>query len=125
MFKYYVLALKRYVDFKGRSSRPEYWWFVLANFIISILLGVVSAALSVAWIGDVYTLVLFVPSVAIAVRRLRDSGHSGWNYLWLILPWAGTLLAQQMGFMWITLICAILGLFGAIRVLVLLCMPTK
>jgi uncharacterized membrane protein YhaH (DUF805 family) len=85
-------ALSRYATFSGRASRPEFWWFVLALWIV----GVIAQFLDWLLFGraiDVYELdggpisfllVLFVllPGIALAVRRLHDSGRSGW---WLLL----------------------------------------
>ena len=81
------LAFTHYADFKGRSRRSEYWWFTLFNIIVS---GVISAILpDLAWI---WSLVVLVPGLAIAVRRLHDAGKSGWFYLWMLLPLAGPII---------------------------------
>lgn len=81
------LAFTHYADFKGRSRRSEYWWFFLFDTIVS---GVISAILpDLAWI---WSLVVLVPGLAIAVRRLHDAGKSGWFYLWMLLPLAGSII---------------------------------
>ena len=87
---------QRYTDFQGRSSRAEYWWVWLMNFGIMFGLGVIGAMLS---LGDpeagvplvvmiplsLYFLAIFVPSLALLVRRLHDIDKSGWLVLPLVL----------------------------------------
>ena len=86
--------------FKGTSSRPEYWYFVLFSVLLSIVLGTVEA---LVWppvqtedvmealqqptpLSNVAALVLLVPSLAVTSRRIRDAGWSG-KWLWaLLLP---------------------------------------
>jgi len=82
----------RYVDFRTRSNRPQFWWWVLWSLIISIGAGVVDALISVGdveLVGVVTSLAMFLPSIAIAVRRLHDTGRSGWWYLLIFLPVVG------------------------------------
>lgn len=67
-------VLKNYVNFKGRDNRPEFWWFVLANFIVSAVLSV----LTLDALGNLWSLATFLPSIAAATRRLHDTGRSGW-----------------------------------------------
>lgn len=98
MFNYYVSALKNYAVFKGAASRPEYWWFALVNFLIMLALSLLGLDL----VYLIYAIAVFVPSLAICVRRLHDMGLSGWHCLWGLLP-----------------------VVGPIVLLVLLCMPTK
>lgn len=86
---WYLAALKKYAVFTGRSRRKEYWSFFLINVLIAMVLGFISGATgAVDEFGDsaistIFTLVIFVPSVAVGVRRMHDIGRSGW---WIILP---------------------------------------
>ena len=64
-----------YFTFSGRASRPEYWWWVLFTALVAII------PLSI--------LATFIPSLALASRRLHDIGKSGW---WQILPLGGLIL---------------------------------
>ncbi len=84
----FVDVLKKYGDFKTRSNRAEFWIFVLVNFIISILLGMVQFKVFF-YLGIIYSLVVLVPGLAVSVRRLHDIGKSGWNLLWAFLPIIG------------------------------------
>lgn len=72
-------AIKRFfngfVQFKGRSSIREYWFAVLFLFIANIIFGLIP------FIGLVWPFVVFLPSIAVSVRRLHDSNRSGWWYL--------------------------------------------
>jgi uncharacterized membrane protein YhaH (DUF805 family) len=70
-------AFSKYATFTGRASRSEYWWFALFNFIVSLVLSVLFAPLSV-----LYSLATLIPAIAIGVRRLHDIGRSGW---WLLI----------------------------------------
>ena len=86
-------GFKRYVDFQGRSSRSEYWYWVLFSAIIGFVLGFfkglfigldhgpnpVSTAITV--LQALFELAIVLPSLGLAVRRLHDTNRSGWWYL--------------------------------------------
>lgn len=76
-FRAIASGITKYATFEGRASRSEYWYWVLFYVICYFLtLGIGS-------------IVFFIPSVAIAVRRLHDVGKSGWWYLLAIIPLFG------------------------------------
>ena len=81
------LFFARYTDFKGRSRRSEYWWATLGIGILGYVIGSVLPDLSWIW-----TLAVLVPSIAMCVRRLHDTGRSGWYYLFILLPVVGQIL---------------------------------
>lgn len=94
--RWYIDAIMNYVNFKGRSRRRAYWMFVLMNFIIMVLLTLVDAAFSIdigifgmGLISTVYYIFIFLPSLALSVRRLHDTGRSGWWVLISLIPVAG------------------------------------
>ena len=95
-----TLPLKRYAEFSGRSRRKEYWMFVLFIIAVSVGIGIVEAILGLsATIGDAYgpisllfLLAIFVPSLAVQVRRFHDQGRSGWFVLLNFIPFIGTLI---------------------------------
>lgn len=66
-------CLQKYADFKGTAQRPEFWWFVLFTFIAS---GILNQIHPIA--GSIFSLATFLPSIAVATRRLHDLGKSGW-----------------------------------------------
>lgn len=88
---HYLSVLKKYAVFSGRSRRAEYWYFVLFNFIIMIVLGVIGAMAGnkFNFLGGVYGLAVLIPGIAVAVRRLHDTGKSGWMLLIALIPLIG------------------------------------
>jgi uncharacterized membrane protein YhaH (DUF805 family) len=93
---WYLQALKKYADFSGRARRREYWFFVLFNIIICVVLsvcdvfvGTYSAAASVGILSGIYTLAVLIPGIAVTVRRLHDTGRSGWWILIALVPIVG------------------------------------
>jgi uncharacterized membrane protein YhaH (DUF805 family) len=80
--KWFLMALKKYADFNGRSRRSEYWYFTLFFAIIYIILFVLT--LQVTAIGIlllIFALGMLVPSIAVSIRRMHDVGKSGWYCL--------------------------------------------
>ena len=89
MIDAYKKFWKGYVDFTGRSTRPEYWWPILCHFLVlvlipctfllikSVLNSETGGALSTTFAGlmVVYYIAILLPSLAIQVRRLRDGGY--------------------------------------------------
>lgn len=73
---YYVKVLKNYTGFEGRASRSEYWYFVLFNTIISLIMGGIHE-----WLGSIYGLAVLVPTIAVLIRRMHDVGKNGWYCL--------------------------------------------
>jgi uncharacterized membrane protein YhaH (DUF805 family) len=77
-------CLTKYADFNGRAARPEYWWFMLALLVVSIILNMVSSTL-----GMLFSLATLVPSLSAGARRMHDIGKSGWLQLIWIIPLLG------------------------------------
>jgi uncharacterized membrane protein YhaH (DUF805 family) len=98
--KWYVQVWKKYAVFSGRAHRTEYWMFVLFNLIISFGLGLIEGILGEATNTDqsvlstIYSLAILVPSIAVGVRRMHDTDHSGW---WIIVPIANLIFAATKG----------------------------
>lgn len=78
---YKKVVFENYANFNGRAGRAEYWWFILANLIISVVLGFIFGALKMPLITNIYSLAVLLPSIGVAVRRVHDSGKSGWFVL--------------------------------------------
>ncbi|MEP3207621.1 MAG: DUF805 domain-containing protein [Maribacter sp.] len=95
--KWYLKVLKQYADFNGRARRQEYWMFALFNIVIIIALAFLSGMLGSATNSEdlmslpvlLYYLVIIIPSIAVAVRRLHDQNKSGWYYLVTFIPFIG------------------------------------
>ncbi|MCI1220543.1 DUF805 domain-containing protein [Bifidobacterium tibiigranuli] len=77
---------QKYIVFKGRASKSEFWWVVLGCAIVSMVLGGYNGVngTRMSWLSDLWNLAIFIPSLAIFVRRLHDSNKSGW---WAALPY--------------------------------------
>ena len=103
MIDAYKKFWKGYVDFTGRSTRPDFWWPILCHFLVlvlipctfllikSVLNSETGGALSTTFAGlmVVYYIAILLPSLAIQVRRLRDGGYH-WALLFLhLVPFFG------------------------------------
>ena len=95
---WYIQALKRLADFKGRSRSKEYWMFALFNVLFSIITTIIDNAFGtdsfVYYLGVfslLYGLFVFIPFLAVSVRRLHDTGKTGWMLLIAIIPILGAL----------------------------------
>ena len=74
--------LTKYAQFSGRSRRSEYWLFTLINNIFCYI----------PFVGWVWALAVLIPGMAVFCRRMHDTGRSGWNWLWILLPIAGPII---------------------------------
>ena len=112
------LPLKRYAEFSGRSRRMEYWMFqlfmVLVYFAMMVLMMVVGggalmsgadpnammaaggAAMIIMGLYFLFALVMFIPNLAVSVRRLHDTNRSGW---WILAPILGYVIMAIGGVM--------------------------
>ena len=93
---YYIDVLKKYAVFDGRATRREYWMFVLWNFIISVVVGIVMSILTAVTNSSFFVLLVWVyilgvmlPSLGVSVRRLHDTSRSGWWLLISLIPLIG------------------------------------
>jgi uncharacterized membrane protein YhaH (DUF805 family) len=88
-----LVVLQRYAKFDGRAGRAEFWWYVLANFIVLIALSILAGAADIFWIlYVVYGIGTFIPSLAVAIRRLHDTDKSGWFILLGLIPLVGFII---------------------------------
>jgi uncharacterized membrane protein YhaH (DUF805 family) len=123
--------LERYADFVGRASRAEYWWFALAMLVVFIVISIIESMTGLkGMIGGVYgplTLLLWlgtiVPSLSVGVRRLHDTGRSGW-WMLLLVPYLASavlaLIALNAGNMTGLGSAGLLGILGLVCVIALL-----
>ena len=97
-FEYFKKCFRQYADFKGRAHRAEYWYFVLYGWLVSLAATFVDALTfgvgddGLGLLGAIYSLVVFVPSLAVGVRRMHDTGRSGWTLLLGLIPVIGWVL---------------------------------
>jgi uncharacterized membrane protein YhaH (DUF805 family) len=86
---YYLDVIKKYVVFQGRAARKEYWMFALFNGIINLLLMLLGALVSFPFLSFIYGLAVLLPSLALASRRLHDTGRTAWWILIVLIPILG------------------------------------
>lgn len=91
--------LHKYATFRGRARRQEYWYFALYYFLIyvglllvDVLTGTFSMETEMGFLSGVFLLATLVPTVALAVRRLHDTGRSGWWLLLSVVPLLGAIV---------------------------------
>ena len=96
---WFLIALKKYATFSGRAQRAEYWYFVLFYILIFIGLSILdgmtgsfSEAAGMGFLGGIFSLALLLPSIAVGVRRLHDTGRSGWWLLLALIPLIGAIV---------------------------------
>ena len=84
--KWFIKCLRLYAVFKGRARRSEYWYFLLFNTAFGNMASLLDRLLTrsgrFGWIYTAYALVMLLPSLAVCVRRLHDTGRSGWQLMW-------------------------------------------
>jgi uncharacterized membrane protein YhaH (DUF805 family) len=95
---YYLKVLQNYATFSGRARRSEYWYFLLFNIIFGIgamlldnVFGIGMQGFGYGPIYCLYALVVFIPSLAVSVRRLHDVGKSGWFFFIVLIPLIGAI----------------------------------
>lgn len=91
------ICFRKYATLTGRASRSEYWWWVLFYVLVVFVVGLVGSAgdaasdglyvlLGIAWLA------LFIPTLAVFVRRLHDTGRSGWWWFIGLVPLVGSIV---------------------------------
>ena len=95
---WYLKVLKQYADFKGRARRSEYWMFTLFNVIFGVVAIILDNVLGIAFpfVGYgplylLYILSMFIPGLAVLVRRLHDIGKSGFMFFIVLIPIVGVI----------------------------------
>lgn len=85
--------LKKYVVFRGRASRSEFWWWVLAAFGINIVLDILNTATDekLGFLATIWGLATLIPTLALSVRRLHDTNKPGWWVAISISRWLSAL----------------------------------
>lgn len=86
------MALQQnYCNFTGRSSRSEYWWFMLFSFIVSAVINMIFGRHGM-WIGYIVGLAFLLPTLGLSWRRMHDIGKSGAWWFINFIPLVGTIL---------------------------------
>ncbi len=89
---WYLQVLKKYVVFSGRARRKEYWYFALFSIIISIVLSVIDNLIGFYVLASLYSLAVLLPSIGVSIRRLHDTGRTGWWIFIGLIPLIGTVI---------------------------------
>lgn len=97
--KWYLKVLKQYADFNGRARRTEYWMYLLFNIIFLFAAAILDNILGLkfspeipyGFIYMIYALAVFIPGLAVTVRRLHDVDKSGWFVLIAFIPLVGAI----------------------------------
>ncbi|MEU0401154.1 DUF805 domain-containing protein [Streptomyces sp. NPDC006197] len=90
---WYLEVLKKYAVFNGRARRQEFWMFYLFNVIAVIVLAIVDSALGIyPALTGIYALAVFLPYLGVSIRRLHDTGRSGWWLLIGLVPLVGGII---------------------------------
>jgi uncharacterized membrane protein YhaH (DUF805 family) len=91
-------VFRKYGTFSGTASRPEFWWFTLFSVIAHLALNSLNifTAHGTVYLGaslsGMFGFLVFVPTLAVTVRRLHDTGRRWTNLFWLLLPIAGLII---------------------------------
>jgi uncharacterized membrane protein YhaH (DUF805 family) len=91
-------VFRKYAEFEGRATRPEFWWFILFAALVNSALGALNVLTPDGVIGigsslsSVWAIATLVPTLAVAVRRLRDAGRRWVELFWLLVPIAGLIV---------------------------------
>ncbi|RCU49156.1 MULTISPECIES: DUF805 domain-containing protein [Corallincola] len=89
---WFLAALKKYATFAGRARRCEYWYFALFYLLTVIVAVVIDAVIGIPIFTVVTMLGLIIPSISVTVRRLHDTGRSGWWYWIVLVPMVGGII---------------------------------
>ena len=80
----------KYAVFSGRARRKEYWMFVLFYFLIAIAIGIIDKVIGGQGVlGVLFGLAMLLPGLGVTVRRLHDTGRTGWWVLIVLFPLIG------------------------------------
>jgi uncharacterized membrane protein YhaH (DUF805 family) len=94
--EWFLKVLRQYADFEGRARRTEYWMFGLFNTIFSFVISLVAVIImlitdkiSILSLSYLYMFAVMIPSLAVTVRRLHDTGRSAWFLFVSLIPFVG------------------------------------
>ena len=95
------VLLNKYATFSGRARRSEYWWWYLFVTIVFLVASVIDQAIGFTysdltlgggWLATIAAIVFLVPNLAVGVRRLHDTGRTGWWLLIGLVPLIGVIV---------------------------------
>lgn len=86
-----TIVTRKYICFSGRAGRAEYWMWVISVSILSSILGLLPGKLG-CLLSNILLVAIALPTLGAAVRRMHDTGRSGWVILLNIIPIIGNLI---------------------------------
>tara|TARA_R110001592_G_scaffold2696_5_gene15383 strand:+ start:1135 stop:1497 length:363 start_codon:yes stop_codon:yes gene_type:complete len=92
--KWYFKALSQYFNFTGRARRKEFWVFTFSNLFMYWVLSILDHYLYTDYFtltSYVFSAFILMPTITVVLRRLHDSGKTGWNILLILIPFIGWL----------------------------------
>lgn len=89
---YFTGPLSKYADFSGRARRKEYWMFYLTYIVAMVVASVVDSIIGFPALTIVLVLGMIIPCLSLTVRRLHDTGRSGWMFFISMVPVVGGLI---------------------------------
>lgn len=81
-------GFRNYINFKGRASRAQYWWWTLFSVIVNFALP------SDGGLNSIASAVILLPTIAITIRRMHDTDHVGW---WMLFPIVNIVFSLRRG----------------------------
>lgn len=102
--KWYFRAIYKYFNFSGRARREEFWVFMIFNLLVIYLVSIINTYFNTEYLsiaGYIFSVLVFIPSVAVLLRRLHDTGKNGWNMLLILIP--------IIGWIWLLMLLVMLG----------------
>ena len=91
--EYFFDGFRKYAEFAGRTTRKEYWMFMLFYTVIYMVLLIIDRTMGVFFFTAIFSVISLVPSISITARRLHDTGRSGWwQLIAVFLPLLGLLI---------------------------------
>ena len=88
-------VFSNFLNFRGRARRSEFWYFFLFVFVVSFILGVIQILIwgqDANYLTGIFSLIILIPNIAVSIRRLHDTGRSGFWYLIGFIPIIGTII---------------------------------
>ena len=86
------LFFSNYVNFKGRSTRSEYWYATLFTFLVSLVLTGLCKLIGNDILTYIFSLATLLPGLSVSFRRLHDTGRSAWWLLLCLIPLVGAII---------------------------------
>ena len=82
--EYFISVLKNeYITYNGRATRSKFWYFVLFNFICSLIVSIIASVTTLYILSTLYSLAVLCPGVCLTIRRMHDINKPGW---WCLIP---------------------------------------